>query len=71
MSLKEKIRNSDFMMNTVLKKENRVKVAIAITIPVYLIYLLLKLTIFKEPAVYAEITIIEEAVQNVAQNFLM
>lgn len=70
MSLKDKIRNNDFMMNTVLKKENRVKVAIAITIPIYLVYLLLKLTVFKEPAVYAEIKIIEEAVQNIAQNLI-
>lgn len=70
MSLKEKIQNSDFMMNTVLKKENRAKVVIAISIPIYLIYLLLSLTVFKEPAVYAEVKVIEEAVANVAQNIM-
>ena len=70
MSLKEKIQNSDFMMNTVLKKENRTKVVIAISIPIYLIYLLLSLTVFKEPAVYAEVKVIEEAVANVAQNIM-
>ena len=70
MNLKEKIQNSDFMMNTVLKKENRTKVVIAITIPLYLIYLLLSLTIFKEPEVYADIRVIEEAVNSIAHNLM-
>ena len=67
--LGEKIKKSPFLMGVLQDPKKKVIAAIVITIPIYIIYRLIDHYIIN-PDVWAEVTIVEEALNTVANHLL-
>lgn len=67
--LGEKIKKSPFLMGVLQDPRKKVIAAIVITIPIYIIYRLIDHYIIN-PDVWAEVTIVEEALNTVANHLL-